>query len=79
MEKVVQECRLTIDPATRPNRLRSILAGSAGNLVESFDWFAYAAFGLYFSHAFVPDGDRAQASDQRSQLRKPREWTKLVR
>ena len=58
MEKVLQECRLTIDPAAPPNRLRSILAGSAGNLVESFDWFAYAAFGLYFSHVFFPDGDR---------------------
>lgn len=41
-----------------PNRLRSILAGSAGNLVESFDWFVYAAFGLYFSSVFFPGGDR---------------------
>ena len=40
------------------NRLRSILAGSAGNLVESFDWFVYAAFGLYFSRVFFPEGDR---------------------
>jgi MHS family alpha-ketoglutarate permease-like MFS transporter len=40
------------------NRLRSILAGSAGNLVESFDWFVYAAFGLYFSKVFFPEGDR---------------------
>jgi len=40
------------------HRLRSILAGSAGNLVESFDWFVYAAFGLYFSKVFFPAGDR---------------------
>jgi MHS family alpha-ketoglutarate permease-like MFS transporter len=40
------------------NRLRSILAGSTGNLVESFDWFVYAAFGLYFSKVFFPGGDR---------------------
>ena len=40
------------------NRFRSILAGSAGNLVESFDWFVYAAFGLYFSKVFFPEGDR---------------------
>jgi MFS transporter, MHS family, alpha-ketoglutarate permease len=40
------------------NRLRSILAGSTGNLVESFDWFVYAAFGLYFSKVFFPEGDR---------------------
>ena len=43
--------------ARERNRLRSILAGSAGNLVESFDWFVYAAFGLYFSKIFFPDGD----------------------
>ena len=48
----------TADHAPAPNRLRSILAGSAGNLVESFDWFVYAAFGLYFSKVFFPDGDR---------------------
>ncbi|WP_397415197.1 MFS transporter [Phenylobacterium sp.] len=41
-----------------PARLRSILAGSAGNLVESFDWFVYAAFGLYFAKVFFPEGDR---------------------
>ncbi len=40
------------------NRLRSILAGSAGNTVETFDWFVYAAFGLYFSKVFFPDADR---------------------
>jgi MHS family alpha-ketoglutarate permease-like MFS transporter len=45
-------------PAGQTNRLRSILAGSTGNLVESFDWFVYAAFGLYFSKIFFPDGDR---------------------
>lgn len=44
--------------AAPANRLRSILAGSAGNLVESFDWFVYAAFGLYFSKIFFPGGDR---------------------
>ena len=46
------------EPARQANRLRSILAGSAGNLVESFDWFVYAAFGLYFSSIFFPAGDR---------------------
>ncbi len=45
-------------PAAPANRLRSIMAGSAGNLVESFDWFVYAAFGLYFSKVFFPEGDR---------------------
>lgn len=49
---------MTTTSAMPANRLRSILAGSAGNLVESFDWFVYAAFGLYFSKAFFPEGDR---------------------
>lgn len=38
-------------------RLRSILGGSAGNLVEWFDWYAYAAFSLYFAPAFFPSAD----------------------
>ncbi len=29
-----------------------------GNLVEWFDWYVYAAFALYFAHAFFPKGDR---------------------
>lgn len=49
---------MTTMSAGPANRLRSILAGSAGNLVESFDWFVYAAFGLYFSKVFFPEGDR---------------------
>jgi len=39
-------------------RLRSVLAGSAGNLVEYYDWYAYSAFALYFAGAFFPRGDR---------------------
>jgi len=42
----------------RPNRLRSILGGSAGNLVEWYDWYAYSAFTLYFAASFFPKGDR---------------------
>lgn len=39
-------------------RLRAILGGSAGNLVEWYDWFAYASFALYFAPAFFPEGDQ---------------------
>lgn len=39
-------------------RARAILGGSAGNLVEWYDWFAYAAFTLYFAPAFFPKGDQ---------------------
>ncbi|MEN9509006.1 MAG: alpha-ketoglutarate permease [Gemmatimonadota bacterium] len=36
------------------SRLRSIVGGSIGNLVEWYDWYAYSAFSLYFSAAFFP-------------------------
>lgn len=46
------------NPKSEPSRLRSILAGSAGNMVETFDWFVYAAFALYFAPVFFPKGDQ---------------------
>ncbi|WP_406694219.1 MFS transporter [Sphingomonas cannabina] len=42
----------------KPHRLRSIIGGSAGNLVEWYDWYAYSAFTLYFAPHFFPEGDR---------------------
>ena len=45
---------MTIDTV----RLRSIVAGSAGNLVEWYDWFAYATFSIYFAPLFFPKGDQ---------------------
>jgi MHS family alpha-ketoglutarate permease-like MFS transporter len=39
-------------------RLKSIFGGSAGNLVEIYDWFAYASFAIYFAPVFFPHGDR---------------------
>lgn len=38
-------------------RIRAIIGGSIGNLVEWYDWYAYAAFSIYFSHIFFPDGN----------------------
>ncbi len=38
-------------------RLKAILGGSIGNLVEWYDWYAYSAFALYFSSSFFPEGD----------------------
>jgi MHS family alpha-ketoglutarate permease-like MFS transporter len=40
------------------HRLRGIVGGSIGNLVEWYDWYAYSAFSLYFARAFFPSGDR---------------------
>jgi MHS family alpha-ketoglutarate permease-like MFS transporter len=38
-------------------RLLSIIGGSAGNLVEWYDWFAYASFAIYFAPVFFPKAD----------------------
>ncbi|MFL6739218.1 MAG: MFS transporter, partial [Sphingomicrobium sp.] len=40
------------------SRLKNIVGGSAGNLVEWFDWYVYSAFALYFAPAFFPKGDQ---------------------
>jgi MHS family alpha-ketoglutarate permease-like MFS transporter len=39
-------------------RLKSIIGGSTGNLVEWYDWYAYSAFTLYFAPHFFPSGER---------------------
>ena len=39
------------------SRLVSIAGGSAGNVVEWFDFLAYSVFSIYFSKAFFPGGD----------------------
>ena len=38
-------------------RVRAILVGSIGNLIEWYDFYVYAAFSLYFSGSFFPGGD----------------------
>ena len=38
-------------------RLRSILGGSVGNLIEWYDWYVYSAFTLYFAPVFFPSTD----------------------
>jgi MFS transporter, MHS family, alpha-ketoglutarate permease len=43
---------------TPARRLKNIVGGSAGNLVEWFDWFAYAAFTVYFAPVFFPEGSQ---------------------
>jgi MHS family alpha-ketoglutarate permease-like MFS transporter len=43
---------------TPGQRLRAILGGSAGNLVEWYDWSAYIFFTVYFAGHFFPEGDQ---------------------
>jgi len=55
----------TIHPAGRPTalaaRVRAVVGGSIGNLIEWYDWLVYSAFSLYFAKAFFPsDNETAQ-------------------
>jgi metabolite-proton symporter len=43
--------------APRAGVIRSILVACSGNVVEWFDFFAYAFTALYFAPAFFPSGD----------------------
>jgi MHS family alpha-ketoglutarate permease-like MFS transporter len=45
-------------PEPSVSRIRAILGGSAGNLVEWFDWYTYSAAALYFAPIFFPKGDQ---------------------
>lgn len=42
---------------TTRSRLKSIVRGSIGNMIEWYDWYVYAAFSIYFAKSFFPHGD----------------------
>jgi MFS transporter, MHS family, alpha-ketoglutarate permease len=44
--------------SARRTRLRSIIGGSAGNVIEWYDFLAYSIFSIYFSKAFFPGGNQ---------------------
>jgi len=46
-----------MDRADFARRGRAVFIGSIGNLVEWYDFYAYAAFALYFAHQFFPGDD----------------------
>lgn len=46
-----------IDVADVKRRIKAIFIGSAGNLVEWYDFYAYTAFALFFAPAFFPSHD----------------------
>src|SRR5215471_5088955 len=43
-----------LDLADVQRRIKAIFIGSVGNLVEWYDFYAYAAFALYFAGSFFP-------------------------
>lgn len=46
------------DSITTRHRLKSIFGGSAGNLVEWYDWYTYTALSIYFAKVFFPESDQ---------------------
>lgn len=36
----------------------NVIRGSLGNLIEWYDWYAYAAFSIYFAGVFFPSGNQ---------------------
>src|SRR3981189_2095961 len=46
-----------LDLADVERRIKAVLIGSVGNLVEWYDFYAYTAFALYFAPAFFPNSD----------------------
>src|SRR6266550_5841242 len=51
----VEDQRLHLADVSR--RVKAIFIGSIGNLVEWYDFYAYAAFALYFASSFFPGTD----------------------
>ena len=47
-----------VDELTHRQRIGAIVAGSAGNLIEWYDFYVYAFTALYFAASFFPAGDR---------------------
>jgi MHS family alpha-ketoglutarate permease-like MFS transporter len=54
---MAESAATTAGPMSALARIKAILGGSAGNLVEWYDWFAYSSTSLYFAAHFFPKGD----------------------
>jgi MHS family alpha-ketoglutarate permease-like MFS transporter len=50
--------RAWTEAADRRRRIFAIIGASSGNLVEWYDFYAYAFTSIYFASAFFPSGDR---------------------
>jgi len=45
-----------VEGGPRRSVVSNVIRGSLGNLIEWYDWYAYAAFGVYFAKVFFPAG-----------------------
>src|SRR2546430_10228775 len=56
-DQTINPGREHLDRHDVERRVKAIFIGSIGNLVEWYDFYAYAAFALYFAGAFFPNSD----------------------
>jgi MHS family alpha-ketoglutarate permease-like MFS transporter len=54
----MQNKKTLSSPQTTVERVKSIIGGSLGNLLEWYDWYVYSAFSLYFAGSFFPSGNQ---------------------
>lgn len=40
------------------SRIKAVVGGSIGNLIEWYDWYVYTSFSIYFASVFFPAGDQ---------------------
>src|SRR5580765_6638248 len=53
----LREADLVTGDSNRAQRIKAIVGASSGNLVEWYDFYAYAFTSIYFAAAFFPTGD----------------------
>ena len=53
----LREADLVTGAGDRAQRIKAIVGASSGNLVEWYDFYAYAFTSIYFAAAFFPSGD----------------------
>ncbi|AET91670.1 citrate-proton symport [Burkholderia sp. YI23] len=58
MASQTNEADLVTSRGGRSQRIKAIVGASSGNLVEWYDFYAYAFTSIYFAAAFFPSGDR---------------------
>jgi hypothetical protein len=63
-----------LDFADMRRRIKAIFIGSVGNLVEWYDFFAYAAFAFYFAAAFFPNNDPVGSSSTPRSCSRSASW-----
>ena len=54
----MQNEQSTVRGERRNSVVGNVIRGSLGNLIEWYDWYAYAAFSIYFASVFFPSGNQ---------------------